>query len=113
MPATITKAQPAISTTPSAGGPVGTFISYGAPLAVHSFPTRRSSDLLYGPGDTACSGTVVYTDTKPLVGGSASSGSYPTTAPGTYHWTATYNGDSNNFRVRNSSRHNSSKITKA
>src|SRR5690606_13437025 len=34
--------------TPTAGAPLCFFRCYGAPLALHSFPTRRSSDLPIG-----------------------------------------------------------------
>jgi hypothetical protein len=53
---------------------------------------------LYGPGDTACA-TPIHTET---VTGISSDGPFNTTtgfvakAPGTYNWTASFSGDSNN-----------------
>ena len=36
---------------------------------------------------------------RPLTAGNATAGTFATTAAGTYHWTATYNGDTNNAAV--------------
>jgi uncharacterized repeat protein (TIGR01451 family) len=44
-------------------------------------------------------GTPLFTDTEPLVGGMATSAGYIATATGTDYWVATYNGDSNNNAV--------------
>ena len=62
-------------------------------------PTGTVTFHLFAPGDTTCTGTPVFTSTNPLNAGSATSGTFPTTAVGTYHWVATYNGDANNTPV--------------
>ena len=61
-------------------------------------PTGNVTFDLFAPGDATCT-TPVFTSTNPLSAGSATSGSFPTAAVGTYHWTATYNGDTNNTTV--------------
>ena len=98
-PLTINKVTPAISTTPSAGGIVGIQIYDTANVTGGLNPTGTVTFNLYGVSDTTCSGSAIFTDTANLVGGSATSGNYTTTAAGTYHWKATYNGDSNNNSV--------------
>ena len=93
----------AISTTPSAGGPVGgTTVTDAATLTGGSSPTGTITFNLYGPSGTAdCSGTPVDTETAAVTG----NGSYTTptgytpTATGTYWWTASYGGDSSNNAV--------------
>jgi hypothetical protein len=45
------------------------------------------------------SGVPILTNTVPLVGGSATSTGYTTSATGTYSWVAIYSGDSNNNGV--------------
>lgn len=59
---------------------------------------------LFGPDDTTCAGTPVFTSTVPLVltvnesgaAGSATSAAFTPTAAGTYRWIATYSGDASN-----------------
>ena len=100
-PVTITQATPAIATTPSAGGPVGTSISDTATVSGGFNPTGTVTFNLFPPTDATCAGTPVFTSTnRPLSGGSATSAPpFTTTAVGTYHWVATYNGDANNTTV--------------
>ena len=98
-PVTTTQATPAISTTPSAEGPVGTPISDTATVTGGFNPTGTVTFNLFPPGNTTCTGTPAFTSTNPLSGGSATSGSFVTTAVDTYHWVATYNGDANNAAV--------------
>ena len=63
-------------------------------------PTGNVTFHLFAPTDTTCTGTPVFTATnRPLTAGSATSGPFSTTAVGTFHWTATYNGDTNNAAV--------------
>jgi hypothetical protein len=54
---------------------------------------------LFGPGDTNCAGTPVFTSTVPLTNGTATSAPFTPTQLGTYRWTATYSGDANNAPV--------------
>src|SRR3989344_6779336 len=95
-PLTVTKVSPQISTTPSAGGVVGGTISDSADVTGGFNPTGTVTFNLYDVPDPSCSSTPVFTDTQTLSGGAATSANYTTTSVGTYHWTATYNGDGNN-----------------
>ena len=97
-PLTIAHATPTIATTPSAGGPVGTGISDTATVSGGFTPTGNVTFNLFAPGDTGCTGSP-RSSTNPLNAGSATSSTFPSTAVGTYHWTATYNGDTNNTPV--------------
>ena len=102
---TITKATPTLSTNASAGGPVGTSITDTATLAGGaSTPTGTITFNLYGPHDPNCTGTPVTT-TKSV---SSGNGDYTSTQQtpsqaGNYSWTASYNGDSNNNAVSETS----------
>jgi hypothetical protein len=97
--ATIDRSTPSIATVASAGGVVGTSISDTATVTGGTNPTGTVTFNLYGPNDAACSGSVIHTSTVALSGGSATSTSYATTAPGVYRWTASYSGDANNNAV--------------
>ena len=97
---TITQATPTITTTPSAGGVVGTSIADTATVSGGFNPTGTVTFNLFPQADATCAGTPLFTSTNALErGASATSGSFATTAAGTYHWVATYNGDSNNNTV--------------
>jgi hypothetical protein len=98
-PVVITAATPAIGTSPSAGGPVGTSVSDTATMRGGFSPTGTVTFELFGPGDTTCTGTPVFTSTHSLSAGTATSGWFPTAAVGTYRWVALYNGDSNNNAI--------------
>ena len=101
-PVTVGKAAPTVSTTPSAGGPVGTSISDTATVSGGYTPTGNVTFNLYPPTSTNCNGTPVFTSTNALNGATppgATSGTFATTAVGTYQWVATYNGDANNNTV--------------
>ena len=98
-PVDIGQATPTISTTASAGGPVGTAISDTATVSGGFNPTGNVTFVLFAPGDATCSQTAVFASTNALSGGSATSAPFPTTAVGTYHWIAIYNGNANNTTV--------------
>jgi hypothetical protein len=54
---------------------------------------------LYGPSDTTCSASPVYTETVSANTGDGpyfTSGSYDAEVAGTYHWIASFSGDNNN-----------------
>ena len=94
----IGKATPAISTSPSADGPVGTTVIDTATLSGGSSPGGTIEFKLYGPSAAAdCSGTPLDDETVTISG----NGSYTTPAgftpaqPGTYWWIASYSGDAN------------------
>jgi uncharacterized repeat protein (TIGR01451 family) len=102
-PLTINKASPMLTTTPNP-----TEIMLGgrlqdAALLTGGFALTGSITFrLYRPGVDPTTGPVAYTETVSGVNGN---GTYPTTmgfvanATGTWHWVATYNGDSNNKSV--------------
>lgn len=118
-------ATPTITTTPSAGGPVGTSISDSAtvtgapaptpaptpPTTFPSQPGLPSTGVLsvdptgsvtfelFPPTDPTCSGTPVFTSTNPLSAGTAASDSFTADAAGTWQWVATYSGDADNSPV--------------
>jgi fimbrial isopeptide formation D2 family protein len=54
---------------------------------------------LYSSATTQNASTLLFTDTEPLSGGTATSKGFLTTATGTVYWVATFNGDSNNSAV--------------
>jgi hypothetical protein len=88
---------PTISTTASAPVSVGGSISDTAVLAGGSSPTGSITFRLFGPGDATCSGAVAFTSTATVSGdGSYASGSFTTTAAGTYSFVASYGGDAGN-----------------
>ena len=62
-------------------------------------PTGTVSFLVYGPNDPTCAGPVAFSSPlRPLGGGpppTATSAPFTPTAPGSYHWVATYAGDAN------------------
>jgi hypothetical protein len=94
------KASPALATTPSAGGTVGsTTVTDTAKLSGGFSPGGSIEFKLYGPSATAaCSGTAVDDETVPVSGDgtcTTPAGVTPTQA-GTYWWTASYSGDPNN-----------------
>ncbi len=73
-----------------------------AELADGVSPTGSITFKLFGPTDPTCSGAPIFTNTVTVNG----NGSYETSAgftgaaeEGTYHWTATYSGDSKNNSV--------------
>ncbi|HTH05937.1 MAG TPA: hypothetical protein VL916_08705, partial [Ilumatobacteraceae bacterium] len=54
---------------------------------------------LYSTSDVACTSAPVFTSTVTLASDTATSAAYTPTAPGTYRWIATYDGDVNNAAV--------------
>jgi hypothetical protein len=94
----IIKATPTITTTPSGSVPAGGAVSDTATVSGGFGPTGTVQFTLFAPGDTGCT-TPIATRTAALSGGTASAGSVPIGAAGTYRWVATYSGDSNNNAV--------------
>jgi uncharacterized repeat protein (TIGR01451 family) len=97
-PVDITRAMPTINTSQQPPmATVGTSIADKATVSGGFNPTGTVSFKLYdNPNGT---GTPLFTDPQPLVGGMATSTGYIATATGTVYWVATYNGDSNNSSV--------------
>ena len=84
--------QPSTTTVGGAG------IDDKATVSGGQSPTGTVSFYLYD--NSTATGTPLYSDTNvALSGGSATSGSYLPTSPGTVYWVATYNGDSSNAAV--------------
>ena len=93
----IPKASPVISsTTPSPATAVGGAISDSAVLANGRVPTGALTFKLYGPGDTGCQTPISTLTTTVNGNGTYGSGNVTATAPGTYLWTVSYGGDTNN-----------------
>lgn len=94
------KANPTITTTASpSSATIGDPVADTASVTGGNSPTGKVRFDLYGPDTGAaadCSGTAVATSTVDLVSGAATSSSASPSAPGTYHWRATYLGDTNN-----------------
>ena len=90
--------SPGISTTPSAGGPIGTVLNDTATLSGAISPTGSITFKLFPPSDATCAGTPVYTQAVALNGATTVSTSpgYTSLVAGTYRWTATYPGDGHN-----------------
>ena len=103
---TVTKASPTIATTATNTSlPDGTIKDTATVSGLSGNAGGDVTFTLYGPSPTPdCTGTVRFTDTKPLgsvVGGIASvtSASYTPTQAGKYYWIASYSGDGNNSPV--------------
>lgn len=75
---------------------MGIALSDAASVTGGDNPTGTVTFKLFGPGDSACNGAPLLTNTVGLSGGAATSGRYATAAAGIYRWTALYNGDRNN-----------------
>jgi hypothetical protein len=113
-PVVISLASPAITTSPSAGGPPGTALTDTATLTGGSAPGGSIEFQLYGPSATAdCTGTAVFTDTETVSGSGATSAPFTPSQPGTYHWTASYSGDPGNNPATTNCGAESVTITKA
>jgi hypothetical protein len=99
--ATISQASPAITTVPSPGVPSGMGVTDSATLTGGDHPTGTITFSLYGPtAAPSCTGsTPLFTDTEAVSGGTATSASFTPSQPGTYWWTASYNGDADNTEV--------------
>jgi hypothetical protein len=113
-PVTITpvKATPTVTTTQQPSSTTfGHSIADKATLSGGSSPTGTVTFNLYN--NATATGTPLFTDTKTVSGGSATSAGYTPAAPGTYYWVATYNGDANNNTVTSSASGEPVTITKA
>src|SRR5579884_951619 len=89
-PSISTSARPAVAV-------LGSVIADRAMVSGGFSPSGSVTFRLYD--NPAASGTPLFSDTEPLVGGVATSKGYGPTATGTDYWVATYNGDSSNASV--------------
>jgi hypothetical protein len=97
---TINQASPTITTVPSPGGPAPfTHVNDTATLSNGFNPTGTITFNLYGPSPSPnCTTPAVDTETVPVTGNrsyTTPAGFTPTQA-GTYWWTASYSGETNN-----------------
>jgi hypothetical protein len=92
----------AITTTPSGPVAAGGTVSDQARIVGGQSPTGTVTFALYPPADASCTGTPIATSSATLSGGSASSHDVAVTLAGTYHWTASYSGDSDNAALTSS-----------
>jgi hypothetical protein len=90
-------AQPALTTTASAGAPAGSPIFDTAHLSGGSGPTGSITFDVYGPDNSGCASPPAGTSTVTVSGnGDYRSRPFTPTQPGTYRWIATYHGDEHN-----------------
>jgi hypothetical protein len=101
-PVTVTKATPSLLTKrlPSSAM-LGTKIADKATVSGGYNPSGTVTFRLYK--NSTATGTPLFSSTRSLVGGSATSASYKPKAPGKYYWVATYNGNANNNTVSSAS----------
>ena len=93
----ISPANPAITTTASAGVTLGGSAYDTAQLSGGANPTGTITFRLYGPQDATCAQAPVFTTGQTVVGnGSYRSASFIPEHAGTYLWVASYSGDPNN-----------------
>ncbi len=96
---TAISASPTLTTTPNpASGSTGTTLNDIANLSGGFNPTGTITFKLYNPSDETCSGTPAFTQTIAVNGNGAynTTSSFVANAVGTWRWTASYSGDSNN-----------------
>ncbi|HEV7807132.1 MAG TPA: hypothetical protein VGO80_15015 [Solirubrobacteraceae bacterium] len=102
----VSKPKPTITTQASDETKLGGSLSDVATITGRITPAGSSSVAfrLYGPGNTTCTGTPLFTSTvalpsSPVSPVSVTSQSFKPTAAGTYRWVASYGGDDNNAGV--------------
>jgi Putative Ig domain len=113
---TVTGSGPTLSTTPSAGGTYDSAVlNDSATLSGGSSPTGSIIFDLYSPSQSNCTGTPAYTDSVPVSGNGtySTNNTSPANAAGTWNWTASYGGDSNNSGASSSCGSESVTVTKA
>lgn len=96
---------PVISTTPNLGsGNIGVTLNDSANLSGGNSPTGSITFKLFSPSDPTCSGTAAFTNVVSVSSNNTynTSSGFTSNATGTWHWTATYSGDSNNTSVSSS-----------
>lgn len=96
--------NPTLTGVASGGGSIGGsergYLENSATLSGSTTATGSITFRLFGPSQPACLGTPLSTTTKPVAGDGVyrADGHTPTTL-GTYRWTASYSGDSQNTAV--------------
>ena len=106
---------PTITTTASAGGPVGTAVHDTAHLTGGNSPTGTITFKLYGAGDTTCAGAPINGSPSPTVAvngnGDYTGPDFTPTTVGSYNWRAFYSGDANNNPVATACGDNNETVT--
>ncbi len=96
----VSPSTPTIVTNASSTVPVGGTISDTATLSGGVNPTGTITFNVFGPNNATCTGVPAFTSTTAVNGnGTYPSGSFVTTAAGTYRFIAAYSGDANNAAV--------------
>ncbi len=97
----VAKATPLLVTSAPPSAAAGAAISDSAVLASQVPTTGAITFTLFGPNNATCTGTPIFTSIVTVTAGNDdyTSGSFTTTAVGTYHFQATYSGDANNNAV--------------
>ena len=96
----VSKATPNLSTHASASVPVGGKVTDTATIASGANPTGVVVFKLFAPSDTNCTGTAVFTASRPVTGnGNYTTSMFTPTTTGIYRWVTTYRGDANNNAV--------------
>lgn len=101
-PLTVTKANPGIQTTPNpTSGSFGAVLNDSAVLSSGYNPTGNIVFSLYSPSDATCQNAAAFTNTVSVSGNGTynTSSGFTSNAVGTWHWKASYSGDSNNNSV--------------
>lgn len=103
-PVSVSMASPTLATTPSSGGTAGSVVLNDTGILSGGYnPSGSVTFNLWSPTQTSCTGTPTYTQSVTVSG----NGSYSTTnasasitnTAGTWNWTASYGGDTNNKSV--------------
>jgi hypothetical protein len=102
------KVTPTISATFSGDGQAYDPQSFSATLAAGNNPTGFIEFKVFEPLDSSCSGTPLYAQDATVTGNGTYTAPQPFTTGtgGTYHWTATYDGDAGNHPVATACRTN-------
>jgi len=94
--------QTTLTLTNAASPPVtvGESVNDTVTLAGGLNPTGTITFTLFGPDNSTCTGTPIFTSTVTVTGnGSYTSGSFTPTTPGIFRFVASYSGDANNSPV--------------
>jgi hypothetical protein len=108
--------RPGFTTTPSPGGAVGSVVLNDTATLSHGIsPTGTIIFKLFNPSHPLCGGTPSYQQKVRVRGNGSYSTSNATAANmgGTWSWTATYSGDSNNHKTASKCGKETVSVTKA
>ena len=89
-------ANPTLSNQATAAATIGSAISDAATLAASFNPTGTITLTAYGPTDPTCANPPAFTSAPVTASGGGASAQFTPATTGTYRWTASYSGDTNN-----------------